>query len=371
MPEQRGKTVEKVSQSEVLEYCIQKKIPFAIYKLPQQEENTLIVSRAVQETSINEMFHLHSDAYVFAPFSLKNQNPVSFKADYIINAEIADDVFEEIKSISGIEEEKLEATFYADYTAYKEQFGSMFSAIESRDISKAILSRIKHVADVSRTDAGEFYGKLSKAYPRAYTFMIYTPQSGLWTGASPELLFRAEDKHGTTVSLAGTRKNNGLDNWNAKEQEEQQIVTDFVNEIMLKYGVEDVSVQGPETIQAGKMSHLKTQYNFPLQYVSDKMGEFVNDLHPTPAVCGLPKQASMDLIEKIEQHQRTFYAGFLGRMQKQDMSLFVNIRSMKFVDGGVDLYLGGGITEGSDVEKEWQETELKSQTMLSVLKELK
>ena len=98
------------------------------------------------------------------------------------------------------------------------------------------------------------------------------------------------------------------------------------------------------------------------------MAEFINKLQPTPAVCGLPKDRALDLIMKTEQHNREYYAGFCGPinyLHKTD--LFVNLRCMKILKGQFALFVGGGLTAKSEPEKEWAETELKSETLKRII----
>ncbi len=158
--------------------------------------------------------------------------------------------------------------------------------------------------------------------------------------------------------------------WRSKEKDEQRIVTDFISGILEKYKVQDLQIKGPETVKAGKVSHLKTYYSFSTKTIQDKFWSLVQDLHPTPAICGLPKEKAMEVVLESEKHDRSYYAGFIGRVCKEELSLYVNIRSMKFVGDGVDLYLGGGITIDSKAPEEWEETELKSTTLQEVLRTL-
>ncbi|SMO64664.1 isochorismate synthase [Saccharicrinis carchari] len=364
--------MEKVSQSQILKYCLKQKIPFAIYKLPRAVDAVLIISETVQKIGVEELFMAGEDIYVMAPFSLLEQKVLCLKCDFVIEAEVDMSVFEQIKKIKSHKEEVQEPSFCTDYAAYKNQFQKMLTEIQNGRISKAILSRIKHLDGINAEGADDFFYELCQSYPKAYTYMAYTPQSGLWTGASPELLFKAVEGVGTVVALAGTKKKQGERiAWGDKERDEQQMVSDFVLGVLNKYGIRNAVVKGPDTVVAGKILHLKTQFGFGTEQITDRLGSFVSDLHPTPAVCGLPKQESMKVIAEVELHKRTFYAGFLGRIRPNQIRLYVNIRSMKFTNGGVDLYLGGGITSGSDVNNEWRETELKAQTLSSVIKKVK
>ncbi|NJM80882.1 MAG: hypothetical protein HC854_17015 [Flavobacterium sp.] len=95
----------------------------------------------------------------------------------------------------------------------------------------------------------------------------------------------------------------------------------------------------------------------------------LNTLHPTPAVCGLPKDKALQYILENENYDRKFYTGFLGEFNTKDTSnLFVNLRCMEIDTTTVNLYVGCGITSGSDPKKEYIETQNKLGTMLKILK---
>jgi isochorismate synthase len=82
----------------------------------------------------------------------------------------------------------------------------------------------------------------------------------------------------------------------------------------------------------------------------------------------MPKMEALAFIQQHEGYDREFYSGYLGPVNLEgETHLFVNLRCMKIQNNSATLYAGGGITEDSEPEKEWQETEMKCQTMLSVL----
>ncbi len=91
-------------------------------------------------------------------------------------------------------------------------------------------------------------------------------------------------------------------------------------------------------------------------------------MHPTPAVAGYPKQKAIDFILENENYNREFYTGYFGFINKDKSSkLFVNLRCMQIEKKKLSVYVGGGITKDSNPLNEWQETEDKSKTLLSVL----
>ena len=96
-------------------------------------------------------------------------------------------------------------------------------------------------------------------------------------------------------------------------------------------------------------------------------------MHPTPAVCGLPKNSAKAFILENEPHDRHFYSGFLGELNSsfstnsRSSDLFVNLRCMQIEDSKAHLYMGCGITKDSIPEKEWEESVNKSMTIKKVL----
>ncbi len=361
--------MKRVQQQEVLQYCVEQQLAFAIYKYPEEEDIQLLVSQTAREETMESIDFDKHNAFVIAPFSSNEDQVLFLNADFLVDKEMEPDKFEEIKLLSGVVEiDAEEKNHIADYSDYEQQFAQLMKNIEGGMVEKAILSRVKLNNQLQKKHAAQFFYQLTQSYPSVYTFMFYAPQSGLWAGASPELLLEVTNEKATTVSLAGTRQGNEMDNkWGNKEIEEQQIVTDFVGELLSKEGIENYSKEGPYTVNAGKMVHLKTIYSFSSRYLKNRLSYFIEQLYPTPAVCGVPKAEAMKAILQIEKHQRTYYAGFVGRIDQNNIKLFVNIRSLKFISEGVHLYLGGGITAGSDVQMEWTETELKAQTMLNVI----
>ena len=95
--------------------------------------------------------------------------------------------------------------------------------------------------------------------------------------------------------------------------------------------------------------------------------ELIQNLHPTPAVGGLPKAASLDFIQTHENYDRRFYSGVLGPIGSRVKEVFVNLRCGEIQNQQLNLYVGGGVTAASQVEKEWRELMRKSETLLCCL----
>ena len=98
------------------------------------------------------------------------------------------------------------------------------------------------------------------------------------------------------------------------------------------------------------------------------MENLINSLHPTPAICGIPKSVATDFILKYEGYNRAYYSGYLGELNMNDSTnLFVNLRCMQIENNMAAIYVGGGITNESIPENEWLETVSKSEIMKKVL----
>ena len=173
-----------------------------------------------------------------------------------------------------------------------------------------------------------------------------------------------------TVALAGTQlvTNSKTIIWQDKEKIEQQLVTDFIVE-NLKDLVKEITISSPYSVKAGNLWHIKTDISATLQS-NKKLKKIINVLHPTSAVCGLPKQAAKDFILKNEGYNREYYSGFLGELnidfvtfRTLQTDLFVNLRCMKVTQNKVALFIGCGITKDSNPEDEYWETVNKSMTM--------
>ena len=147
----------------------------------------------------------------------------------------------------------------------------------------------------------------------------YHPKVGLWIGATPELLFKVEGKQLTTISLAGTQPYRRISKpiWTNKEIEEQQIVTDYIKHQIEPY-TKHVNISDVETIKAGNLLHLKSRITSIIDDSAD-LKSIIEALHPTPAVCGFPKQKAKDFILNNENYNREYYTGFLGELNLKQL----------------------------------------------------
>ena len=337
-------------------------LPFVIYSKP----NSSSIFAFLQQ---NETLYTVSDysekGFVFASFDETQLILIPEKQSKIISAEQTNVDFNpiEIDDLPFDVEGK---------TQYEDLVSKGIEAIKNDELKKVVLSRTEKV-DLNGFDYVTTFQRLIHLYPTTFSYCFYHPEIGLWMGATPEQLLKSKKNGFETTALAGTQKAN-LEteiSWHQKEKEEQQYVTDFIVK-RLKEVATSVVVSEPYSIKAGSIWHIKTDISGVLNEDST-LEEVIDTLHPTPAVCGLPKKKSKAFILENENYDRSFYTGFLGELNSSfannatSSDLFVNLRSMQIQENSAILYMGCGITKESIPENEWEESLNKSMTMKRVL----
>jgi isochorismate synthase len=358
-------------------------ISFVSYRLPGTTEPITMLQWINNPLALDDILTLKKHSgFVFAPFD--SQSGLSIRI-------IQPDLIVQGNTFSHPEKRhnypfdapgkdiRVNLTGTANHYSTREEFSDQVNyakkLIAEKTIDKVVISRVFRENKPPNFDSSALFKALDQTYPDAFVFALYIPDTGFWFGASPEPLVLADQKSISTVSLAGTRKyspGNTEANWGAKETEEQMIVTRYIDQIIKRNNIRQVKKEGPNSYLAGKIEHLRTIFSFPSSELEASLPEFLKELHPTPSVCGLPKDESMSIIRSVEKHRREYYSGILGPLNENgEWDLYVNLRSMKVLHDSLEYYLGAGITKGSDASDEWEETINKMNTLKSIVESLK
>lgn len=351
----------KIIEAKVQNQLAQK-LPFVLYCKHNSEE---IIGLFQQNDTAYKVEDYTEKGFVFASFD-GNQT-------YIIpenQSEIMRFVWD--KKEFSFPEKEVPVADESEKKEFENLVAKGIQGIKNQEFKKVVLSR-KETVDLVDFDLETTFEKLVQLYPTTFVYCFFHPKLGTWLGATPEQLLKANDSVFETIALAGTQKANDSSAviWKQKEKEEQQFVTDYIVN-KLKNVASDVLVSEPYSIQAGSIWHIKTDISGVFN-LGSSLQQVVSLLHPTPAVCGLPKEESKAFILENEKYDRTFYTGFLGELnssltnETQSSDLFVNLRCMQIVENEALLYMGCGITKDSIPEKEWEESSNKSVTMKKVL----
>ncbi|MDT0688150.1 chorismate-binding protein [Salegentibacter sp. F188] len=375
-----------------LEEQIEKGFPFVAYRKPGIDENPEYVKALLQQDAATHKVADYSESgFVFSPFEVE-------KGAFIIPPESS----EEIQTEYYFEEDhkdvkKVDPPFPPNQlrkqarVEHEDLVQKALDTIKEGKLRKVVLSRTESVQHQLKV-IGIFKNMLKK-YNTAFVYLWFHPATGAWLGATPETLLQVERNKFRTMALAGTQAfQESTDvEWGEKEKEEQQIVTDAILENLqeLNSGAGSIKASKPYTSRAGNLLHLRTDISGTFHSNSFNLHDLIKALHPTPAVCGLPKEPAKKFILKNEGYDREFYTGFLGELNlktetkrnsnrrnqenqayvsiSKQTSLYVNLRCIKLEAGVANLFVGGGITAGSNPSLEWEETVNKSHTMKAVL----
>lgn len=262
---------------------------------------------------------------------------------------------------------RLISTELSDYTS---EFDTYLGRINRGELQKVVASRRTLVPALQIPEYALLFNALTETYPNAFVYWIFLPGICSWMGASPETLLASNGQIAKTMSLAGTRHpDQAQAAFGDKEKNEQQLVSTAIENVIRNY-TSNIKMDGPAEIAAGRLKHLQTSYTFDLP--QKDFLPLALDLHPTPAVGGVPKDLAWDIILKTEVQPRNFYCGFLGYLHPTfGGSLFVNLRCMEIFNENIGLYTGGGLTEDSNLMDEWKETGYKNETLLSVIEKIR
>ena len=338
-------------------------LPFVLYAKPNSDA---IVGYFQQDYQVYQTNDYLDKGFVFAPFD--GDENIFFPLE---NCEIVVDNLNDLEVDFGVFQDQIPNEDTKNFHINLVEKG--IAAIQTGQLIKVVLSR-KETINLPIIDFMLMYKRLLKAYPTAFRYLFFHPQVGFWMGATPEQLLKQKQQTIYTVALAGTQVKSSLEEvvWEEKEKDEQKIVTDFILTNLAPYTQQIKSTQ-PYTVQAGSLFHIKTDIEATLNQPEDFVA-VLKALHPTPALCGMPKQEAKEFIIQNEDYDREFYSGFLGELHYnaqtktfQESDLFVNLRCMQLGFNQVHLYLGGGITANSHPESEFLETVNKSKTIKKVL----
>lgn len=354
-------------------------LPFVVYCKPFSFD---IVGLLQKDDNLYKINDFAESGFVFSPFDFRKDSvliPFSKSQQLKLSDELNTD---------GLTDQ----VFPSGETDKEHYFGLIKKAlrgIETNEFQKLVVSR-NELIDIAEIDIVRTLKKLLIRYNSAFVYCWYHPKVGLWFGATPESLLKIDGLSFKTMALAGTQTYDGTleVNWTDKEKNEQQIVTEYIKEVIAPF-VTDIEISEPISVKAGELIHLKTDISAKLPNEPKVLNKLILKLHPTPAVCGSPKLEAIQFIIDHENYNREFYTGFLGELNKEakiderleqgqtdeqlennpktSTDLYVNLRCMQLKDNKAHIYAGAGITQASDPQLEWEETVHKAKTIKAVI----
>ena len=366
----------------------------AIWQRPGMAQPQAVIDLSAKPTLATVDFAARQPTFVFAPFVSEPAGAaLQLRADLWFDGQTlhthnrngsVDRAARAARFFASIAQHQPPAAWYVaenirNHAAAEDEFTGIvrhaIDFIRGTGIAKVVVSRTAALPLPTGFDPAAAFTTLAVRYPHAFVSLVAIPGVGTWLGATPEVLLTLDDTGLTTMALAGTQRrpiDQPLDSvrWGRKETVEQEMVGAYIRSFFASAGAPDVQERGPHTVAAGSVVHLQTIFrvNLPEAARLQLANRVLNELHPTSAVCGMPKHQALAFILAHEGYDRSFYSGFLGPVHIQGASsLYVNLRCMQLSADHAHLYVGAGITADSDPAAEWRETALKAETMLAVL----
>ncbi|MBQ2949813.1 MAG: isochorismate synthase [Prevotella sp.] len=346
---------------------------FAMYRLPYAETYTKITQTDGEPMEIFSYSRLACQVgFCIAPFSISDDCPILV---------IRPDLIEEKRVPSSPSDvsvkESVGSLGSKVGSLYSETFARFHEVLKQGDFRKLVLARCAEEEIAAGTSLEDLFFSTCQLYPRTFVALVSAPKSGIWLAATPEILLKGSGCEWQTMALAGTMRLEGaqLDfdtpkdcgikaeiTWSTKNIQEQHYVATYIKDCLLQFA-DDICEEGPTTVRAGNLVHLRSDFRFRLAPDAN-IGNLIEALHPTPAVCGLPKHEACKFIIDNENMQRRYYSGFMGPLNVADSThLYVSLRCMQITGSRCRLYAGGGLLKDSIEEQEWNETEAKLETM--------
>ena len=340
---------------------------FAIYRLPHANYCTKIEQTDEEPAELLSCIELNDKkGFVIAPFEVKESQPILLIRPDRVERIPLDDT-------SGFSRPSGTLCSGIPNPEYAIDFANFHAQLEAGAFRKIVLARCAQEQTDEAIPPMELFRRACCLYPRMFISLAYTKRSGWWLTATPEILLEGEGPSWRTIALAGTMQLKGEQlsgegeslSWTTKNIQEQRYVTTYITECLEQF-TSEFHEEGPITVRAANLVHLRSDFNFTLPDTKH-IGDLLHALHPTPAVCGLPKRDAFRFIVGNEHTPRCYYSGFMGPLLCDDTHLYVSLRCMNIDGNRYHLYAGGGLLKDSVMEMEWNETEAKLETMRSLL----
>lgn len=378
-------------QTAALSFASGQGLPFAFWRRPGEAGFTVLVS--ARQPELAAVFAANPrPGFVAAPFHTDDGNAAwHFAADVVISGDTTrfgtdaglserpqTDLQRQI--VAGRPPARLQAPEHrttdrpepTSRQAYEERVARTVAHIKSGACEKIVLSRIEPRPLPADYDLAELAGALAELHGHAMVCVFSSGATGTWLVATPEILLTSENDAIETMALAGTQwppAGTPLDAifWDDKIVHEQALVADFIRDAFAAEGVTDLTETRPATVQAANLCHLRSEFHAPA-LPPETLAGLLRRLHPTSAVCGMPRPASRDFILSEEGDTRGLYAGYFGPANLDGRTaLYVNLRSARLAGREIFLHVGGGIVAASRPALEWEETVAKTRTIACVL----
>lgn len=292
--------------------------------------------------------------FTFTQFNPNKESKTCFEIIRNENYEFKDNIEQTLENPTEI--------YFGDKAVYLDKVNEIIALLKTNE--KMVFSKTTSFEyRWEKSSRLSFFKLLSEKYTSAFTY-LFDDDNYCWLGATPERLMYSNQNLIEIDSLAGTINVESKATWTEKEFKEQNLVSTHIASTLVQNDIK-FSVSPRTEINTGVVKHLLTKFKIH-ENKNEKLIDLIFKIHPTPAVAGMSQKVGLKLIQEYEDYDREQYAGIIGIYSNKKPKLFVNLRCMKIENSKTTIYTGGGITNMSNPEAEWQETIDKANTLLSI-----
>lgn len=267
-----------------------------------------------------------------------------------------------------------------DKKKWKILINQALDQINEGQVNKIVLARKIELVLTDELNITKTINLLKSDYPNCLLFAYHRGKSTFF-GATPELITKLSGGKIEIDAVAGSigrgkteKEDKGLEETlttNKKDLDEHRYVLEHIKNVINNIGDKITLNETPSVKKLKNIQHLLTKTSANLKPDTSIM-EILSELHPTPAVCGFPKDVALNLIKKNENQRRGLYSGIVGWFRPDNEGEFaVAIRSAVTYGNKLIAYAGSGIVKGSEPDAEFEETEMKLKPILSLFNEKK
>ena len=246
---------------------------------------------------------------------------------------------------------------------WQQQVQQSLLNIQNHQLDKVVLARATAFVFNQPASLASFADQWQQRTPGTFGFAVNFGTAS-FIGFSPERLLRQNGTEIATEALAGTqpRGANGLDDLEYEQVlrhdpkliHEHKLVADFITDQLAPFSKHLLSDAQVSILKLANVQHRQARYRAQLTS-PEQVPSLLQALFPTPAVCGLPRQAAFTCIDQTEPTPRGWYAGSVGVIGDKTAEFSVAIRSGLLQSQRFINYAGAGIVQGSKATDEWDE----------------
>ncbi len=251
-------------------------------------------------------------------------------------------------------------------TSLKKVVNRGIQLVEKGILEKIVLANRIKIKFRNKLDLVEILKRLKKNHPNTCRYVWKRNSKDIFFGASPEKLFSFTKPNLTLEALAGTISTNS--NYkkllkSTKDLKEHNYVTQYLIKCLEVSKIKNFNKSDIKVNSFGDISHLQTLIFSKVENICPF--ELLKNLHPSPAVCGYPKNAALDWINTLESFPRGNYASPMGWVDSSgNASFLLAIRGARYIEENIEFTAGSGIVSGSVLEKEIDEIKLKFESIV-------